>query len=282
MNRKSVLIIVLIIILASVAGYFVFIQYHREKVISEQTLAAYNSELAACGAYPNNSTQSVIETGREAINLPKDIYSPPDNQLTFTTASGTATAGWISNAGAAGESYGATATCWSYYYKFDGEGTVDLTATSAIKGMPDYLVHFVVAPVYAGQSITYTNSQYGFTFTLPASWQGYSIATTTWTGWANCPSGDCTTGTGMQILIRNPQWTSENNWAPIPIMVFTLDQWNALLQGKLLVSAAPFPPSELGHNANYVFALPARYDAAETEGWQEVEAIMASNPLHGE
>ena len=271
----------LIVVLAVVAGYFAFIQYHREKAISEQTLATYNGELASCGAYPNNSTQSVIETGRSAINLPKDIYSPPDNKLTFTTASGTAMAGWISNAGPAGESYGATATCWSYYYEFDGDGIVNLTATSTVKGMPDYLVHFVVAPVYAGQSITYTNSQYGFTFTLPASWQGYSIATTTWTGWVICPSsGHCATETGMQILIRNPQWTSKNNWQPIPIMVFTLDQWNAISQGKLSVSAAPVNPSELGHNANYVFALPARYDFAETEGWQEVEAIMASNPLH--
>ena len=169
MNRKSVLIIVLIIVLVGAAGYFAFIQYHRAELASEQTLATYNGELAACGAYPNNSTQSFIETDRETIKLPKDIYSPPDNKLTFTTASGTATAGWISNAGLAGESYGATATCWSYYYEFDGVGTVDLTATSTVKGMPDYLVHFVVAPapVYSGAPTSFGVNMSGVT--LPSN-----------------------------------------------------------------------------------------------------------------
>ena len=280
MNRKIVPIIVLIILLAVGAGCFAFVNHNKK--LSEGALATYEAKLAACKAYPNNSTQNIVTTSRLFIYLPKDIYPNQSSLLAFKTASGTATAGWISNAGLAGQSYGATADCWASYYEFDGVGEVDLVATSSVAGVPDYLVHFTVKTnvMDAGQSITYTNSQYGFTFTLPASWQGYSIATTAWTGYATCPSGDCTTETGMQILIRNPQWTSENNWSPIPIMVFTLDQWNALSQGKFSVSAAPFNPSELGHNANYVFALPARYDYAETEGWQEVDAIMQSNPLH--
>lgn len=277
MSRKFILVTLLIIVFAGATGDFAFIQYHhREKILSEQALATYNDELSACGAYPNNSTQSILETSRHAINLPAGIYPTTDNKLDFTTASGTATSSWISPGGPTGKAAG----CYQYYYEFNGKGVVNLAAVSAIKGIPDYLVHFVVAPVYAGQSIIYTNSQYGFTFTLPASWKGYSIATTTWEGYAKCPSGECTTETGSQILIRNRQWTSKNNWQPIPLMVFTLNQWKTLLQGKFVVSPAPFGPAELGHNARYVFALPARYDAAETEGWQEVEAIMASNPLH--
>ena len=269
-----------VVLLVLIAGYFVFVNHNKK--LSEGALVAYEAKLAACKAYPNNSTQKIIATSRLFIYLPKDIYPNQSSLLAFKTASGTATAGSVSNAGSAGQSYGATADCWASYYEFDGAGEVDLVATSSVAGVPDYLVHFAVKTnvMDAGQSITYTNSQYGFTFTLPASWQGYSIATTTWTGYAPCLSGDCTTETGSQILIRNPQWTSENNWQPIPIMVFTLDQWNALLQEKFSVSPAPVNPSELGHNANYVFALPARYDYAETEGWQEVDAIMTSSPLH--
>lgn len=131
-----------------------------------------------------------------------------------------------------------------------------------------------------GQTITYTNRQYGFTFTLPASWQGYSIATTTWTGWVSCPSGDCTAATGTEVLIRNPQWTAQNPWQDIPIMVFTTNEWSAVTSEALTVSAAPFNPAKLGQNARYVFALPARYNFALREGWQEVDMIMQSKPLH--
>lgn len=279
MSRKFMLVTVLIIVFAGAIGDFAFIQYHhRDKILSGQALATYNDELSTCGAYPNNSTQSILEGSRHAINLPTGIYPTPNNKLKFTTASGTATSSWISPGGPTGT----VAGCYQYYYEFNGTGIVNLTAVSAIKGIPDYRVHLVVASVYAGQSIIYTNSRYGFTFTLPASWQGYSIYTATWTGSPNCPSVGCVTETetGSQILIINPRWTSKNNWQPIPIMVFTLNQWNALLQGKFLVSAGPIGPAELGHSARYVFALPARYNAQEGEGWQEVEAIMASNPLH--
>lgn len=141
----------------------------------------------------------------------------------------------------------------------------------------------VVTPP-AGQSsstILYTNDQYGFTFTLPVSWQGYSIATTTWTGNETCASGNCPQEKGPEIMIRNPQWTAANNWQPIPIMVFTPAEWTAVASGTLAIGAAPIPPSELGSNSNYVFALPARYNYAFPEGYQEVETIMAGNPLQG-
>jgi hypothetical protein len=139
--------------------------------------------------------------------------------------SGTATTGWISNAGPMGQSYGATADCWSYYYEFDGNGEVDLIATSSIKGIRNYLVHFIVGPVYGNQKILYRNDQYGFTFELPETWRGYSILTQQWIGYATGElHGDVNTQKDPQIIIRNPQWTTQNNWQPIPIMVFTLSQ----------------------------------------------------------
>ena len=38
------------------------------------------------------------------------------------------------------------------------------------------------------QEITYTNTQYGFSFSLPISWEGYSIIISEWEGFA--PGGD--------------------------------------------------------------------------------------------
>jgi hypothetical protein len=128
-------------------------------------------------------------------------------------------------------------------------------------------------------AIQYQNSEYGFTFALPDDWQGYTTVTSTWTGRESCPSGECATATGTEILIRNPQWTAESPWQDIPIMVFTPTEWNAVASETLAVSAAPIPPSELGSNGNYVFALPARYNFAYPNGWQEVESIMQGNPL---
>jgi hypothetical protein len=59
-------------------------------------------------------------------------------------------------------------------------------------------------------------------------------------------------------------------------MIFTLAQWSQ----DLIVSAAPVPPSELGRNTRYVFALPPRYNFAFPDGFQEVEAIVEGKPLH--
>lgn len=131
--------------------------------------------------------------------------------------------------------------------------------------------------------IKYDNSQYGFTFSLPADWKGFSIYTKQWDG---CPlssgSEDCSKAIhGPQIYIRNPNWTEQNPYEDIPVMVFFNNQWDLLNQEKISVSAAPFAPSELGHNKNYVFALPPRYDYDFRTGYEEVEKIMQNNPLQG-
>ena len=132
------------------------------------------------------------------------------------------------------------------------------------------------APPQEQQQIIYTNTQYGFSFILPLSWKSYKIIESTWE--AN-PQEGVIAEQGPLISIRNPKWTSENPYQDIPIMIFTLAQWDSLQQGKFLVSAAPINPSELGRNTKYVFALPARYNYVFPTGWQEVEKILESNPL---
>ncbi|MBP3964089.1 hypothetical protein [Paenibacillus lignilyticus] len=127
------------------------------------------------------------------------------------------------------------------------------------------------------ESAVYENTQYGFRFTLPDSWKGYTIVTDKWTG------QDATDGkaveSGASIGIRHPEWTADKPRQDIPIYVFTIDQWNALQQEKFFIGAAPVGPSELTRNDKYVFALPARYNFAYLDGYQEVEDILKDNPI---
>jgi len=126
----------------------------------------------------------------------------------------------------------------------------------------------------------YKNTQYGFDFALPESWKGYTLVTTEWEGLGitDSQSGKIVTA-GPQISIRHPLWTSQDPRQDIPLMIFTLDQWASLLKEEFRVGAAPIPPSELGRNVKYVFALPARYNFAFPAGYEEVEDILKGDPL---
>ncbi len=126
-------------------------------------------------------------------------------------------------------------------------------------------------------SITYSNTLYGFTFTLPLDWQGYTVLNNSWSGIA--PTSGKTVQSGSLILIRNPKWTAAKKYQDIPIMVFTIGQWDSLIREEYSVGAAPIPPSELARNAQFVFALPARYNYAFPEGYQEVDQILQGKPL---
>lgn len=126
----------------------------------------------------------------------------------------------------------------------------------------------------------YRNTQFGFDFSLPESWTGYRILTEKWEG--RSPDGR-TNGkiveAGLTIKIRHPQWTSQNPRQDIPIMVFTLNQWDLIQQEKFHIGAAPMGPKELGRNKKYVFTLPARYNYAFPTGYEEVERFLESDPL---
>ena len=50
-------------------------------------------------------------------------------------------------------------------------------------------------------SLAYKNTEYGFTFTLPLSWQGYSTVTQNWDGTVISTSKKIT---GPKISIRHP------------------------------------------------------------------------------
>ena len=129
----------------------------------------------------------------------------------------------------------------------------------------------------SANSFFYSNTAYGFKFTLPNSWTGYSIVPSKWEG--NSVSTGKIVETGPFLSIRHPLWSAAAKRQDIPIMIFTINQWVSLTQEKFHVGAAPIPPSELARNSKYVFALPARYNYAFPTGFEEVEKILKDNPL---
>jgi hypothetical protein len=128
--------------------------------------------------------------------------------------------------------------------------------------------------------VEYVSTLYGFSFSLPYDWNGYTIVTSTWDGYSAGPTGDIPAENGPIISIRNPNWTSANPYQDIPIMVFTKSQWDNLQKETFRIGAAPIGPSLLGTNSQYVFAIPARYNFAFPTGYQEVDDILNSKPFH--
>ncbi len=128
-----------------------------------------SAALAACQSFENGSTQSVADTTRVFVNLPSALY-PKDITSDFSTVSGNATAGYVSNAGLPGMAEGAPDGCWSTYIEFDGNGEVDLSVKALDSGTNDYQVKFIVGSPEASTWKTYASSTCGFAFEYPADW----------------------------------------------------------------------------------------------------------------
>ena len=147
----------------------------------------------------------------------------------------------------------------------------------ALAGVYYYLVHTNPSQINHPQTgVEYKNDQYGFDFKLPDSWKGYTVVTTQWNGDTIDSQGQVHTGTlhGPEISIRHPLWTEAQPRQDIPIMIFTIQQWNDMQADKFHIGAAPINPSELGRNANYVFAIPARYNFSYLTGFEEVDQFI--------
>jgi hypothetical protein len=133
--------------------------------------------------------------------------------------------------------------------------------------------------LWSSGSIVYKNSKYGVRVKLPKSWKGYKVAINQWEGGGTGLNGEELHEIGPEIVINHPKSTEENPRQNIPIMVFTLAQWEEVSHGQVNVSAAPIGPGELDRNCRYVFALPPRYNYAFPEGFEEVSYIIASGAV---
>jgi predicted carbohydrate-binding protein with CBM5 and CBM33 domain len=150
----------------------------------------------------------------------------------------------------------------------------------------------VVSPAFAGgpqgkstsgasatpsdEAVEYRNTKYGFAFSLPQGWKGYTIVADKW------EASDAQKGSverGPVVSIRHPGWTEENPRQDIPIMVFTLAQWDSAEKSNFYVGGSAIGFHELGRNRKYAFALSSRYNEAEVPGREEVDKIVQHEPL---
>jgi len=121
----------------------------------------------------------------------------------------------------------------------------------------------------------YINNEYRFGITFPDSWKGYTVESSSWSGWKVDGSGKIGDYSGVKLIFKNPQTTPQQSWQDIPIMIFTPDVWELVQEEKVGVSAAPIPPAEVGRNAKYVFATPPRwYGFTDDIGFQEAVEIV--------
>jgi len=80
---------------------------------------------------------------------------------------------------------------------------------------------------------------------------------------------------GPIIVLRHPQWTASHPYQDIPILVFTLRQWETYHPGTV---GAGGVDEEINHNAKYVFAISSRYNADDSvEGWKETSDVVERN-----
>ncbi|MGA7512372.1 MAG: hypothetical protein WBW46_05725 [Candidatus Sulfotelmatobacter sp.] len=129
----------------------------------------------------------------------------------------------------------------------------------------------------ATDAILYKNTKFGFTFSLPEGWKGYTVVTEQW------EATDAQKGVverGPIVYIRPPDWTKENPRQDIPIMIFTLSQWESVEHGDFFIGGAAIVPGELGRNRKYAFAVSRRVEDSELAGAKEVNEILQHDPLH--
>lgn len=126
----------------------------------------------------------------------------------------------------------------------------------------------------------YANAKYGLRVALPADWKGFTVLTQTWkaTDFED-PQNQKLSESGPELLIRNPKWTKAKPYQDIPVMVLTPAQWERAEREEIVFGAAPVGPRKLAANSKYVFALPARYNFAFPEGYEEVDKIIDSGAV---
>ncbi len=153
------------------------------------------------------------------------------------------------------------------------DGCVRFRGTSPTAASTDISTDGAASPV------EYRNTDLGLSFSLPATWEGFTILTTNWEGLKSGDLGDEVVEQGPIFSIVHHKSTAQQPRQDIPLMVFTIEQWDRMQAGEWHIGAAPIGPLELGRNSRYVFALPARYNYAFLEGWEEVEQILQEQPL---
>jgi hypothetical protein len=78
---------------------------------------------------------------------------------------------------------------------------------SVVRNNKGWIIDDVILGAYSqDNSIVDNNTKYGFDFTLPSDWKGFTIVESQWQG-TSSQNGQVV-ATGPLISIRNPKWTS--------------------------------------------------------------------------
>jgi len=134
-------------------------------------------------------------------------------------------------------------------------------------------------PVTASRRFTeYRNDLFGFIMRLPEDWRGHQVVTRQWEGENRIGGKNIS---GPELLLRHPEWTQQEPWEDVVVMVFTHAEWLAVQAGDYAVNAAPATPAMLGRNRRYVFALPARHNHTYAMGWEEIARVLAGDAFRG-
>ena len=140
-----------------------------------------------------------------------------------------------------------------------------------------YTLEIIIPPAETKTTVKYQNNELGFRVILPISWDGFSISINNWEG---ITSEGTAVAQGPIISIVHPESTGQQPRQDIPIMIFTIKEWDQMQREEWhLNTAAPIGPAELGRNNHYLFGLPARYNYAYPVGWEEVEQILQGDSL---
>ncbi len=144
----------------------------------------------------------------------------------------------------------------------------------------------VRTPPGSNALVVYHHAQSSLTFSLPASWHGYSVLNQQWEGQTYVAAMDkrAVTEQGPLIVLRHPQWKEDDHYQDIPILLLTRSQFEALHQGKFSIGAGGVE-IEIAHNDQYVFAVSSRFNADDSvKGWKEateaVESYWTNNATH--
>jgi hypothetical protein len=146
-------------------------------------------------------------------------------------------------------------------------------AALAVTGIPSLAAPTppFVAPVL------YHNVQYDFTFSLPASWRGYTVLSDQWDLEPYVPAldKDMVTEHGPIIILRHPLWKPGAPTQDIPIDVFTRRQWDQSDGEGVDACGLEY---EIAHNSKYVFSVWSRFNTdASVQGWKEADTIVQRN-----
>lgn len=150
-----------------------------------------------------------------------------------------------------------------YWFKNRPVETPVVTPPVVVETQPSQDATAGNASTTASSTLLYENTDFGFSLTLPDSWDGYKVATGT-------------VQFGRTITITPPSSIDEATREFVPVLIYPMDKWKEWEKNNFedYPTAAPIGPTERARNQDYVFATAPRYNFSFGADTKEVEEIV--------